>query len=120
MSRLRAPQDSCWDKVCPGYKKEEKLNCLYANKSGICDCCKTANLSDCEVLVPDYGLFDACGDNEPEPGPEPRTKPRTESVTLRLQSSQGLTKPVKIGIGITSVVILAIIIGLIVWKKRSS
>lgn len=64
MSIFTAPQDDCWDKVCPtgdhGDVAKKKLDCLHANKEDICKCCKESNLPDCRVLIPNVGLPDVC------------------------------------------------------------
>lgn len=64
MSLFTAPQDDCWDQVCPtathGNIAKQKLDCLHANKKNICNCCKLRGLPDCKILIPNVGLQDVC------------------------------------------------------------
>lgn len=62
---LRAPQDACWDKLCPLNVKSsdpagEKLACLKSKMSQVCDCCNKGGMSDCQILIPGKGLVDPC------------------------------------------------------------
>ena len=64
-SRFHAPQDDCWDQLCPLNIKaadpaREKLECLKNKMSAVCDCCKKSGLPDCEILIPGKGLVDPC------------------------------------------------------------
>lgn len=64
-TRFHAPQDDCWDRLCPLNVKasnpaQEKLACLKSNMSQVCDCCKKGGMADCEILIPGQGLVDPC------------------------------------------------------------
>ena len=63
--------DSCWDTVCTSYDRDEKLACLQNKNTDICGCCSQNATSDCEILVPGYGLYDACGDRGSVPSTPP-------------------------------------------------
>ena len=94
MSKMRGLQDDCWDQVCPftgtdfSKLKQDKINCLHANSAQICQCCKSRNLPDCEVLYPSYGLVDICDPNwtqvvmggSPSP-PSPLNPPKPKPLT---------------------------------------
>lgn len=57
---MHSPEDSCWNKVCPGYDKTTKLNCFVQKSNDICDCCGKIGIKDCEVLIPGAGIVNAC------------------------------------------------------------
>jgi len=60
---MQAPQDDCWDQNCPLGSPPDgaaKVNCLYSKKDTICNCCKSHNMPDCQIVVPGQGIFDAC------------------------------------------------------------
>ena len=64
-TRMHAPQDACWDALCPLDVKssnpaQEKLACFKNKLSQVCDCCNKSGLSDCEILIPGQGLVDPC------------------------------------------------------------
>lgn len=65
MSKLKALQDDCWDRICPfsgspsSYRKN-KESCLRMNSEKICECCKERDLPDCKIAYPGRGLYDAC------------------------------------------------------------
>lgn len=60
MSKLSAPQDSCWDSVCSSNNPQEKLPCLNTKANDICNCCKQNNIGDCTLMIPGYGEYDVC------------------------------------------------------------
>jgi hypothetical protein len=122
---IRNLQDDCWDTVCPTFKKDEKLNCLSSNSKSICDCCKKRNTPDCKVLVPGYGLYDACNPpgnliNPPVPPPvtppvtPPATPPSNTSDTTVNSSKESFFEKNKVyiysGIGIIILLIIMFII----------
>lgn len=70
-------------------------------------------MPDCEVAVPDYGLFDACGSNAPLPVTEPPKEPEDPSGGGR----RGLSTPAKVGLGVAGAILLITLVLLLVKRK---
>lgn len=59
-SKLKSLGDDCWDRICPGFNRDQKLACLNEHREDICKCCSNSASGDCNILIPGYGMVDAC------------------------------------------------------------
>lgn len=59
-TKLKSLGDDCWDRICPGFNKDQKLACLNEHREDICKCCSNSASGDCNILIPGYGMVDAC------------------------------------------------------------
>lgn len=64
-TKLKSLGDDCWDRICPGFNRDQKLACLNEHLEDICKCCSNSASGDCNILIPGYGMVDACGPIQP-------------------------------------------------------
>ena len=111
---LKAPQDACWDNLCPiNIKdpvqtiKKKKLECMKENQEQICACCKNTGAPDCLVLVPDHVRVNMCG--------EPVDPNKLHAVLCDPKTPSG---KLEIAAAVIAGIIIVLIILLLVKGKR--
>lgn len=84
-TKLQSLGDDCWDRICPGFDREQKLACISKHREDICKCCSNSASGDCNILIPGYGMYNACGPVQPN---DPYATPREESAQEMLRSHE--------------------------------
>jgi hypothetical protein len=117
-TKLQSLGDDCWDRICPGFDREQKLACISKHREDICKCCSNSASGDCNILIPGYGMYDACGPVQPN---DPYATPREESAREMLRAAEynppSGPSPLAVGVFLLIVIVVLFVVWLILPER---
>jgi hypothetical protein len=97
---------------------EQKLACMGEHREDICKCCSNSASGNCNILIPGYGIYDACGPVQPN---DPYATPREESAQEMLRASEynppSGPSPLAIGVFLLIVIVVLFVVWLILPER---